>query len=311
MVHRKENRYNRLVQPLPSNDSLRCFVSAARELNFRRAAVEVGLTPAALGQRIRQLEELIGVALFVRTTRRVSLTEEGAALLGQAQKTLEAASECFAAARGEVGPSKMDLTIGTRHELGLSWVIPALPGIRRQRQSMTVHLYFGSGTDLLFRVNRGEIDCAITSTSQADPRLDAERIAEERYCLVGKPSLLARTPLSREEHAANHTLIDVSPRLELYRYFREGSGSVPALRFGSTVAMGTVAAIRALVLAGDGVAVLPEYFVARDLERERLTKLFPKAKPQSDYFRLIFRVGDPRRGLFARLAKFLADQPLR
>jgi len=299
------------MQQLPSNDSLHCFVVAARELNFRRAASEVGLTPAALGQRIRQLEDLIGVALFLRTTRRVTLTEGGLALLPQAKRTLAAASDCYPAARGEVGPSHMDLTIGTRHELGLSWVLPALDGIRAQREAMTVHLYFGSGTDLLFRVSRAEIDCAITSTTHADPRLDSERIAEERYCLVGKPSLLERKPLSRADHAKVHTLIDISPKVELYRYFRDGGPRVPDLRFGHTVAMGTLAAIRILVLAGEGVAVLPEYFVARDLERGRLTQLFRRVKPRSDFFRLVFRADDPRRPLFERMAAYLTDRPLK
>ena len=57
---------------LPSIESLRCFVEAARQLNFRSAARLVGLTPAALGQRIRQLEELWETALFVRTTRQAA-----------------------------------------------------------------------------------------------------------------------------------------------------------------------------------------------------------------------------------------------
>ena len=56
---------------LPSLDNLRCFVAAAQSSSFRAAARVVALTPAALGQRIKQLEEQIGVPLFERTTRRV------------------------------------------------------------------------------------------------------------------------------------------------------------------------------------------------------------------------------------------------
>jgi len=66
---------------LPSIESLRCFTAAAKLLNFRAAARSVALTPAAFGQRIKQLEEQLGTSLFHRTTRSVRLTESGLALL--------------------------------------------------------------------------------------------------------------------------------------------------------------------------------------------------------------------------------------
>src|SRR5262249_49525589 len=93
-----------VTAPLPSFDSLRCFLEAARLLNFRAAARAVALTPAALGQRIAQLEGQIGRPLFHRTTRRVTLSEAGLALLGHAQRALEAADACVRAGRGETGP---------------------------------------------------------------------------------------------------------------------------------------------------------------------------------------------------------------
>ena len=83
---------------MPDLDSLRCFVEAARYLNFRAASRAVGLSPAALGQRIRALEEQLDVSLFNRTTRKVELTEAGLAMLQPAQRPLEAAQHCAAAA---------------------------------------------------------------------------------------------------------------------------------------------------------------------------------------------------------------------
>jgi DNA-binding transcriptional LysR family regulator len=73
---------------LPSTDSLRCFAAAARLLNFRAAARKVGLTPAALSQRIRQFEDQLGVKLFQRTTRTVTLTQAGLSLLPRAERCL-------------------------------------------------------------------------------------------------------------------------------------------------------------------------------------------------------------------------------
>src|SRR5262245_12408180 len=155
---------------LPSLEALRCFAEAARLLNFRAAARAVGLTPAALGQRIRQLEELLDAKLFHRTTRTVTLTEEGLALVPFAHRTLDAAAECVRAGRGEVGPPPMELTLGTRHELGISWLVPLLPRLRKAQPGLTVHTYFGSGPDLVHRVRTLQIDCAVTSSVLTDPQ---------------------------------------------------------------------------------------------------------------------------------------------
>jgi len=296
--------------PLPSLEALRCFAEAARLLNFRAAARAVGLTPAALGQRIRQLEELLDAKLFHRTTRTVTLTEEGLALLPYAHRTLDAAAECVRAGRGEVGPPPMELTLGTRHELGLSWVMPLLPRLRRAQPGLTLHMYFGSGPDLIHRVRTLQIDCAVTSSVLTDPKLDAVRLHEERYVFVGAPRLLRTTAFDGPADAPHHTLIDVTPDLALFRYFRDGPGA-GELHFGKVLRMGTIAAIRHLVLRGEGVAVLPEYFVRPDLEAGRLLRLLPTRQLLSDYFRLVFRGDDPRRTVYERIGQAMLLEPLK
>jgi LysR family transcriptional regulator, glycine cleavage system transcriptional activator len=299
-----------VAEPLPSLEALRCFAEAARLLNFRAAARAVGLTPAALGQRIRQLEEMLDAKLFHRTTRTVTLTEQGLALLPYAHRTLDAASDCVRAGRGEVGPPPMELTLGTRHELGLSWVLPLLPRLRKAQPGLTVHVYFGSGPDLIHRVRTLQIDCAVTSSVLTDPKLDAVRLHEERYVFVGAPRLVRHAPLAAPRDAPRHTLIDVTPDLALYRYFRDGPGA-SELQFGKVLRMGTIAAIRHLVLRGEGVAVLPEYFVGPDLEAERLVRIMPSVHLQSDYFRLVFRGDDPRRTVYERIAHAMLQESLK
>lgn len=300
-----------MVEPLPPLDALRCFTEAARLLNFRAAARAVGLTPAALGQRIKQLEDLLDAKLFHRTTRTVTLTEQGLALLPYAKEALEAAGECLRAGRGEVGPAPMDLVLGTRHELGLSWIVPMLPKLRKAHPALTIHVYFGSGPDLVHRVRALQIDCAITSSIITDPKLDTTRLHEEKYVFVGAPKLLKKQPLDRVEQAESHVLIDVSPDLPLFRYWRDGEGATDAIHFQKSLSMGTIAAIRQLVLRGDGVAVLPEYFVKPDLKVERLVTVFPEVEPLSDYFRLVFRADDPRRSVYESMAQTMCDEPLK
>jgi LysR family glycine cleavage system transcriptional activator len=295
---------------LSSLDSLRCFLEAARARSFRNAAHAVGLTPTAFGQRIKQLEGQLGARLFLRTTRSVTLTERGLALVPVAERCLATAEECARIARGPSGPPPMDLTLGTRQELGMSWVVPMRGRLMRERPWLNLHLYFSSGPDLLLRVRTLDIDCAVTSSTFTDPKLDSFRLHREDYALVGSSRLLAKVPFTRREHAASHTLIDASPDMPLFRYWRDARGAGGPLRFARASWLGSIAAIRHQVLAGAGVAVLPSYFVHRDVVAGTLRRVFPRVTLVHDYFRLVFRAADPRRAVFESLAKDMVSQPL-
>lgn len=295
---------------LPSVESLRCFCAAAKFLNFRAASRAVALTPAAFGQRIKQLEEQLGAQLFVRTTRQVRLSTAGLALLPTAQKALATLEDCRRAVSADGSLPPMDLVIGTRHELGLSWLLPQIDRLKELFPSIDIHLYFGSGPDLVNRVQMLQLDCAITSTRLfGDPKIDSIRLHREDYVFVGAPSLLARVPLAKPEDAQKHTLIEVSEDMALFRYWRDSPNGMP-LTFARLARFGAIAAIRQRVLAGAGVGVLPRYLVQSDLEARRLRVLFPKVVPLHDYFRLIIRSDDPRRSIFESLATAFSEAPL-
>jgi DNA-binding transcriptional LysR family regulator len=295
---------------LPDLDSLRCFVEAAQLLNFRAASEVVGVTPAALGQRIRKLEQTLGTSLFDRTTRKVVLTRAGMALLPVARRTLHEAGECVRAARGLLGPVPMDVVVGTRQELGLSWVLPQLPALREVFPGVTFHLYVGSGPDLDTQLRTRKIDCAISSRRLDDPKLDGMPLHREDYVFVGAPPLLAVAPFEGIADAAAHTLVDVHEEMPLFRYWRDAPGVGTRPPFAKLLRMGCVAAIRQVVLTGGGVAVLPLYLVQPDLDAGRLQRILPDIEPLHDHFRLVYRTDDVRRSLFEELAERMAAEPL-
>jgi LysR family glycine cleavage system transcriptional activator len=300
----------RTVSAIPSLENLRCFLAAARSLSFRVAARSVALTPAALSQRIRQLEDQVGARLFARTTRSVSLTRAGHALVPAAQAALDAAAACVAAAREDRAPPAIELTVGTRMELGLSFLVPNHDALAAACPGLTLHYFFGSGPELLSRVRMREVDCAVTSARFSDPALGSLPLHPEEYVFVGSRELVRRLPLSRREHAARHTLLDIDTSLPLYRYWQEARGG-EELRFARIWRVGGGAAIHALVREGRGVAVLPRYMVAGELERRTLVQLFPGVRPAVDHFRLVFRNDDSRRAAFEGLAAALLALPLR
>jgi DNA-binding transcriptional LysR family regulator len=295
---------------LSSLDSLRCFLAAATSLNFRRAARSVSLTPTAFGQRVKQLEEHLGEQLFIRSSRSVTLTTAGLALVPAAERCLRSADECETVVRKDSPRPPMDLVIGTRQELGMSWVLPNRTALMRGLPWLHLNVYVGSGADLLLRLRTNEIDCAVTSTPVTDPKLAAIQLHREDYVFVGAAKMLAKKPLARAADAKEHTLLDSSAELPLFRYWRDAGKGQDRVRFGRVAFLGNIDPIRRQVLEGEGVAVLPEYFVTKDLEARRLTRVFPASRLLFDHFRLVFRANDPRRPVFDLIGEALAKAPL-
>jgi LysR family transcriptional regulator, glycine cleavage system transcriptional activator len=296
---------------VPDLESLRCFEAAASHLSFRVAARAVALSPAAFGERIKRLEETVGAPLFTRTTRRVALTAAGSRLLPQARRTLDEARRCLEVAAGDGAPLPYDLVIGTRFELGLSWLAPSLGALAEARPERTLHLHFSDSDALVQRVQHGTIDAAVTSARLAVPDLEIAVIHPEAYVFVGAARLLRRQPLRGPGDAAAHTLLDAAADLPLFRYFQDGLPRGAWWRFGRVISLGTIAAVRLRVREGGGVAVLPRYFVAEDLRRRTLLPLVPRVKPGSDMFRLVWRAGHPRTAELHTLADELRRVPLR
>jgi DNA-binding transcriptional LysR family regulator len=291
-------------------ESLRCFVAAVEQLSFRSAARVCALSPAAFGDRIRRLEEELGSALFTRTTRKLTLTPQGERLLGQARRTLEEAERCRVVVHDQER-APFELKIGTRFELGLSFMVPALKQLLRRRPERRLHLYFGDTPDLLPRVLRGELSCMITSARLVSPGLGFARLHEEQYVVVARPSLIKRHKLSEPSDARHHVLLDLHEDLPLFRYFLDARSGKEVWQFRELSYLGAIAAVRARALEGAGVCVLPLYFVKEDLAAGRLVRLLGKTKLPSDWFRLVWRAGQPREPELQQLAAELSEIPLR
>ena len=295
---------------LPDLESLRCFEAAATHLSFRVGAKAVALSPAAFGDRIKRLEQQLASPLFARTTRRVELTQAGHHLLPQARLVLAEAARCARVVH-ERGAVPYELTLGTRFELGLSWLTPALEPLRAAHPERTLHLVFGDSEDLIARARDGLLDAVITSARLTAGGLAYEPLHDEDYAFVGSAKLIARHALARPADAAEHALLDITADLPLFRYFLDAGARREPWSFARVEYLGTIGAIRLRALQGAGVAVLPRYFVDADLRARRLVRLLPRHPLQRDAFRLIWRAGHPRGESLRELAADLQKLPLR
>lgn len=289
---------------LPDLESLACVDALARTLRFHAAAKSRFLSPAAFSKRVQQVEEHVGAKLFARTTRTVELTDAGATLLPKIRRMLDEASALKA---GGAGPVATEITIGTRHELGMSWLFPARRALLTSLPHVTMHLRFGSTDELERAVLALRVDAVVTSHAPSTKRLEAVPVAREDYAFVASPRLLKRHAFKDANDASHHVLVDAHDDLPLFSYLR--ATGLP-LRFARVLTLGTIDAIRAAVRDGEGVAVLPRYFVDDDLKHRRLVAVLPKARLGHDWFRLVFRADDVHRPLLESVARALAARPL-
>lgn len=165
------------------------FVAVATKGSLTAAATAEGVAPAVIGRRIDALEERLGVKLLVRTTRRISLTHEGAAFLEDAHRLLAdlASAEASVSAGGVKASGHLRITapagFGRRH------VAPLVPSFVAQHPEVSISLNLADR--LVDLVNEG-FDCAVRVGDMPDSSLVSVRLADNRRLCVASPDYLAR-----------------------------------------------------------------------------------------------------------------------
>ncbi|NBC35169.1 LysR family transcriptional regulator [Novosphingobium sp. FSY-8] len=142
---------------LPLN-ALRVFDAAARHLSFTRAADELAVTPAAVGQQIRALEDLLGVVLFRRTTKGLELTDEahsGLSALRAGFLQFEDAVQAM-----QAGQSSHVYTIAAPRDIFAAWLAPRMAAYRAANPDVRLVLVDGDATDFA----EANLDLAIRLT---------------------------------------------------------------------------------------------------------------------------------------------------
>lgn len=163
---------------LPLN-ALRVFDAAARHLSFTRAADELAVTPAAVGQQIRALEDLLGVVLFRRTSKGLELTEEASA-------GLEALRSGFlnfedAVQSMQAGQSSHVFTIAAPREMFAPWLAPRLAAFRSENPQVRYVLVDGEGADF----TEANLDLALRWTDgPAD--LEGVQVGPAERAIIGE-----------------------------------------------------------------------------------------------------------------------------
>lgn len=181
------------------------FVQAADAGSFAAAGRAMGISAAAISKNISGLEETLGVRLMNRTTRTLSLTDEGLAFLRQARialEALDAASDVLAQQRVEISGH---VRISTSASFGKEYILPALPGLQTRYPSLSVEIDFD---DRVVDFVRDGYDLALRGGQIADSALIARPICRLNMVLVASPDYLQQAGIPQTPQALlQHRLI--------------------------------------------------------------------------------------------------------
>jgi len=189
--------------PVPSLGSLRAFEAVARNLSFTRAAEELHVTPGAVSQQIRTLEQLLGERLFVRTRRSVALTEAAIRILPEIQAGLETLSRAVS----KISAPKKDgsLTVSVTPSFASKWLMPRLADFSDKNSDIDIRIL---ATVALVDLERDNVDLAIRLGHGVYPNVRTEPLFGEGLTPLCSPALLEKKGgLKSPDDLRKHRLI--------------------------------------------------------------------------------------------------------
>ncbi|GGB42622.1 LysR family transcriptional regulator [Tistrella bauzanensis] len=179
-----------MPRKLPPLGALRAFEAAARRLSFQKAADELAVTPTAISHQIRLLEDSLGVALFIRHVRRVSLTMAGLTLFPAVRDGLDGMATAVAALRPPPVTHPV-LTLSATTLFTGRRLIPALARFRARHPDIDLRLH---ATEAIADLEAGAADAAVRYGTGPFPGLVSLHLCDDAFGVLASPRLGLRCP---------------------------------------------------------------------------------------------------------------------
>jgi len=255
--------------------ALRVFVRVVDAGSFTRAAELLAMPKSAVTRQIQGLEQSLGITLLLRTSRRLSMTEQGAAYYQGATKLLAQVDMLDGSVTASALTPRGKLRVEMPNAIAYHLVIPALPDFLQRYPDLQVDLSVGNRAIDLIAKN---VDCVIRVGAMMNDALIARSLGTLAMITCASPAYLRRfgTPLHPKELARDHTLVRIaSPQTgKVFDHvlLRDGESQEISGRWQFSVNDSTAA----LTAARAGLGVLTTYaFLAKpSLEQGELRRLF-------------------------------------
>lgn len=256
---------------MESLNGISFFVQAAETRSFSKAGRILGVSSSAVGKSVCRLEERLGVRLFHRSTRSITLTAEGALFLERCRRILcevEAAelelSETQQAPRGRL---RISLPL-----VGML-VVPAITAFMRRYPAIELDVDF---SDRLVDVIEEGFDVVMRTGQPTDSRLMSRPVGTYQLILVASPDYVARhgtpeVPSELEHHACLQHKFPSTGKLEPWPL--KSTEGEPEPTLPTSMVCNTSAALMDVAAAGLGIACLPDFMVQQAIERGQLVSV--------------------------------------
>lgn len=295
-----------MVSPprLPSLVSIRAFEAAARLGSFTRAGQELGTTAASVSYHVRQLEDQVGVRLFLRHPHRVELTEPGALIAGEATSAFAALRASFARA---ADMDEARLAVTTLPTLGASWLTPRLGRFRERCPDLRVELDLSAAAQDL---STGAFDVAIRNGLGGWPGLRTVRLFPSLFMPLCAPELKAAAKgLADPDGPVGAPLLGRPDWWALWRRSIGVDRPLPPERFGAGLPAEHLDI--AAAIAGHGIAIGSPILFREEIESGRLVPAHDAVAGDGRAFWLTWPVGRRRSRKVALFQAWLEEEAAR
>lgn len=257
---------------------MQTFMRVVEAGSFTAVATQLNTTQPTISRQVASLEEYLGARLLTRTTRALTLTDDGRAFYEHALRALEALSEAEnAVGRRRSKPSGL-LRIATPVVFGRLHIVPRLPAFLARFPDVSIDLGM---SDTFTDLAEQGIDLAIRVGEITDPGLIAKRIGTVRRVTVASPAYLKahgtpRTPFDLAEHSCI-----VYTRLATgNRWVFEGADGPLTVEVKGRYRADNSEAVREGVLAGLGIAVIPAFGFSTEIDTVKVKVLLKANEPK-------------------------------
>ncbi|KPD11091.1 LysR family transcriptional regulator [Phaeobacter sp. 11ANDIMAR09] len=266
--------------------SMRAFVAVSERGSFVKAAQQLRMSRPMVSKHIANLETHLGVQLLNRTTRSISLTDQGQIQLEQFTRLLHQLDESMDTARGQRNHAKGVLRVNAPISFGSTRLTPLILNFQKQHPDLKVELTLSDR--LVHLIDEGyDLAVRIGTLGQSDVR--CVKISECEMILCASPGYI-------EKHGDLSSVEDLGTRNCLvYEYFStkgswtfQHAGGLTKVAVSGNFSSNSGEALAAAACESSGIAFLPEFLVTRLLEEGRLKRLFVSAKPPALPIQIVF-----------------------
>lgn len=269
--------------------SLDAFLAVAENLSFAEGARQLGLSPSATGKSIARLETRLGVRLFHRTTRRVSLTGEGELLLVQARRIRDDLRDTEAALSGSAADPQGRLRVSLP-AIGYRFLASHLAAFVRDYPKIRLDLDL---SDRIVDLAAEGIDVAIRGGTLANSTLMSRKLRRFRFMLCAAPAYIANhgKPESIAELGRHALVLFRYPGTEaMQKWTLQSAPSQDSARGKAAITCTNMEAVLAATIAGLGLSWMPDFLAADAIAKGELLRLLEDEETEGTFW-LVWSAG--------------------